>query len=632
MAFNSLSHFISALKDHDELITINEFVDPVLEISEITDRFSKIPGGGKALLFNDTGTDFPVLSNSMGSLQRIALALGVKKLEDITGRLESLFEDLREPRKGFMDKLAVLPKLARISGFFPSDYRGKAPVQEIIHKDPDLDLLPVLKTWPYDGGRFFTFPMVITHDPETGERNVGMYRMQVFNKNTTGMHWHRHKTGANHYEKYKKAGLRMPVAVALGGDPVLTYSATAPLPENIDEYLFAGFLRQKSVSLVKALTQDIMVPAESDIVIEGYVNPAEEKVTEGPFGDHTGFYSLEDLYPLFHVTAITHRKSAVFPATLVGIPPQEDAKIAKATETIFFMPIRQAIVPELTSMKIPDFGVAHNLTLVNISKSYPGQAKKVMNALWGAGQMMFNKILVVADEGKDLEDPRVIIKSLKNLDPTHDFVFSSGPLDVLDHSSDNMGFGGKLGLDLTKKFPEEENMKAYYLQIIKENPEDDRTDIIARRNLASEDGEDLLCLINIRKTSGYNRNTFLSRLLNDKDIKSYPYCLFTDDPVNIKNIQEFLWYLLNNIEVNRDIIITRNGDDNYRVFIDGTSKISKAENFPRDWPNAVTMNEETIQEIDKRWNTLQLGDFIPSPSRDYNRLIVTPGARAHKRN
>jgi 4-hydroxy-3-polyprenylbenzoate decarboxylase len=370
MAFASLSHFIRLLEDKDELIIVEEFVDPVLEISEITDRFSKTDGGGKALLFMNNGTDFPVLTNSMGSLKRLALAHGVSSIADISNRLEDLFNDFREPRSNLFEKIALLPKLAAVSGFFPSLQKGRSPAQEEIILDPDLNILPVLKTWPHDGGRFFTLPMVITTDPETGERNVGMYRMQVFDRQTTGMHWHRHKTGADHYEKYKKAGRKMPVAVALGGDPVFTYSATAPLPPNVDEFLFAGLLREKKVSLTKAVTQDILVPAEADIILEGYVDPEEDKVLEGPFGDHTGFYSLEDYYPKFHITAITHRKNAIYPATLVGIPPQEDAWIAKATERIFMMPIRKAIAPELTDMNIPDFGVAHNLALVKIKKTY----------------------------------------------------------------------------------------------------------------------------------------------------------------------------------------------------------------------------------------------------------------------
>ena len=316
--------------------------------------------------------------------------------------------------------------------------------------DPDMSKLPVLTCWPADGGPFVTLPAVHTVDPETGAPNVGMYRMQVFEKNLTGMHWHRHKTGANHYEKYKKAGKKMPVAVALGGDPVYTYAATAPMPENVDEYLLAGFLRKKSVKLVKCLTNDLYVPEDADFIIEGFVDPAEDFIWEGPFGDHTGFYSLADWYPRFHVTCITHKKDAVYPATIVGVPPQEDAYIGLATERIFLSPIRMAMVPELKDMTLPVAGVAHNFTVVKIEKNYPGQAVKVMHSLWGAGQMMFNKVLVVVDEEVDIHNHESIFKVFaERFQPDHSLQFSKGPLDVLDHSSSKFAFGSKLGIDLT---------------------------------------------------------------------------------------------------------------------------------------------------------------------------------------
>lgn len=631
MSYSSLSHFISVLEKHNELIRIDAFVNPLLEISEITDRFSKQPDGGKALLFTNTGTGFPVLTNSMGSLKRISLALGVEKLEDVTDRLESLFEDLKEPKRGFMEKLSMLPKLASLSGYFPSIHKGKVPVHEVVLKEPDLGILPVLKTWPYDGGRFFTLPMVITVDPDTGLRNVGMYRMQVFDSQTTGMHWHRHKTGANHYEKYRASGSVMPVAVAFGGDPVLTYAATAPLPENIDEFLFAGFLRKKSVSLVPAITQNILVPAEADIIIEGFVDPAEEKAIEGPFGDHTGFYSLEDLYPRFHVTAITHRKNAVFPATIVGIPPQEDARIALATEKIFFMPIRQAIVPELSSMKIPDYGVAHNLTLVNIKKSYPGQARKVMNALWGAGQMMFNKILVVGDEDENLEDPEVFLNKLAELMPHRDLVFSTGPLDVLDHSSDHMGFGGKLGIDLTAKYPEEEIKNSMISEFIPDENLNFEAKVHSFKIINNDKGKGIAGLIALDKGPGYRKQDLISAVLRNEQLKNLPFYLVTDEMVNLDDFREFLWYMLNNVEVSRDVSILKLKNSDIKVFVDGTSKISEQEEFPRDWPNVVTMDMGTISKIDRAWDDLGLGTFITSPSSYYQKLLVTMGARARKR-
>jgi len=355
MAFSSLSDFILTLERKGELVRITEYVNPDLEISEIADRFSKLPGGGKALLFENTGTGFPLLINALGSENRMCIALGVDKLDDIASDIAGILDLLSLPRQTWVQKLKVLPSLSKYAGYMPKKASGKPACQEVIQLDPDLNSLPVLKTWPFDGGKFFTFPLVHTVDPETGNRNVGMYRLQVFDKNTTGMHWHRHKTGASHFEKYKKAGKIMPVAVALGGDPVLTYCATAPLPDQLDEYIFAGFLRKNPVRLTNAITQNIQVPADADIIIEGYIDPMEDFRAEGPFGDHTGFYSLTDNYPVFHVTCITHRKNAIFPATVVGIPPMEDAWIAKATERIFLWPIKKTVVPEMTDINIPEW-------------------------------------------------------------------------------------------------------------------------------------------------------------------------------------------------------------------------------------------------------------------------------------
>ncbi|HJT72355.1 MAG TPA: UbiD family decarboxylase, partial [Chitinophaga sp.] len=348
MAYKHLKHFIDTLEKAGELVRIKTYVDPKLEIAEITDRVSKSPNGGKALLFENTGTDFPVLINSMGSYRRMCLALGVQELDDISREIEDLFKMLSKPKEGILDKLAMLPKLGQFASWMPKVVGGKGACQEVVMTDPDLSRLPVLQCWPKDGGPFITLPVIHTKDPNTGTRNVGMYRMQVFEKGMTGMHWHKHKVSAKHFQEYKKLKKRMPVAVVLGGDPVYTYSATAPLPENVDEYMLAGFLRKQKVELVKCISQpELEVPADADFVIEGYVDPEEELIWEGPFGDHTGYYSLADWYPRFHVTAITHRKDAVYPSTIVGIPPQEDAWIGKATERIFLAPIKMTLVPEI---------------------------------------------------------------------------------------------------------------------------------------------------------------------------------------------------------------------------------------------------------------------------------------------
>ena len=449
--YRSLNEYIARLEREGELVRIGAPVSPVEEIAEITDRISKTPGGGKALLFENTGTAFPVLTNLFGSERRMALALGVGTLDELSERIDVLLKQAAAPRNSLSDKLRALPMLAEMVRWFPRTVSGRGACQQVVLTGAEaaLSALPVLKCWPADGGRFVTLPMVNTVDPETGVRNVGMYRMQVFDDRTTGMHWHVHKTGARHYDAYKRLGRRMPVSVALGGDPAYTYAATAPMPDNMDEYLLAGFLRRRPVKLVKCVTNDIYVPADCDFVIEGYVDPAEEKAVEGPFGDHTGFYSLEDRYPLFHVTALTRRRDAVYPATVVGIPPQEDAWIARATERIFLSPIRMALQPEVRDLTMPEAGTAHNVAVVSIDRRYEGQAVKVAQSLWGAGQMMFNKYLLVVPSGTDVRDSDALARLLRRIDPVRDLVRSEGILDVLDHATATPGFGGKIAIDAT---------------------------------------------------------------------------------------------------------------------------------------------------------------------------------------
>ena len=453
--YRNLSEFIARLEREGELQRVSVPVDPVYEIAEITDRMSKQPDGGKALLFEQTGTPFPVLTNMMGSDRRMAMALGVESLDELTRRLDDLLQQAVTPKNSLLDKLRMLPLLAEMSRWLPRTSSSRGECQQVVlqGEEASLDALPVLKCWPCDGGRFVTLPLVHTLDPETGIRNVGMYRLQLFDARTTGMHWHLHKTGARHYEGYRRAGRRMPVSVALGGDPAYTYAATAPMPDNMDEYLLAGFLRRRPVKLVKCITNDIYVPADCDFVIEGYVDPSEPKTVEGPFGDHTGFYSLTDEYPRFHVTAVTRRRDAVYPATLVGIPPQEDAYIAKATEKIFLAPIRLAVQPEVKELTMPVSGTAHNLAVVSIDRRYRGQAHKVAQGLWGAGQMMFNKYLVIMGEDCDVHDPDRLAALLRRAEFPRDLIVSEGVYDVLDHATATPGFGGKLAFDLTEIDP-----------------------------------------------------------------------------------------------------------------------------------------------------------------------------------
>jgi len=392
------------------------------------------------------------LINAFGSMKRMALALGVDDVETIASEIDRLIRT--KPPKSFKDKLALLGQLAKLAAI-PPKIVGAGVCQEVIEREPDLNILPVLTCWPGDAGPFITLPMVFSKDPKSGTRNVGLYRMQVFDQRTTGMHWHPHKVGARHFQQQKETSGRMELAVCLGGDPAMIYAATAPLPPQIDEILFTGFLRKKGVELVKGVTVDIEVPANSDIVIEGYVDPAEPLRREGPFGDHTGFYSLADDYPAFHVTCITHRKDPIYPTTIVGRPPMEDAYLGKTTERLF-LPLLRVTLPEIVDMNLPVHGVFHNLALISIKKEYPAHARKVMHALWGLGQMMFTKTLIVVDHDVNVHDLSEITWVVgNNIDPKRDTVFVEGPVDILDHAAPALGYGSKFGIDATRKWRSE---------------------------------------------------------------------------------------------------------------------------------------------------------------------------------
>ena len=451
MPYKNLQRFIEELEASGELHRISAEVEHELEITEIADRVSKTCG--PALLFERVrGFSYPLLINAFGSYRRMQLALSCKSFDEIAVRLESNIK-MRLP-EGFMNKIRMLFTLKEIAGLIPKKVKT-APCQEKIYTDGTLlDRLPVLKCWPHDGGPFITLPIVITKDPDTGIQNAGMYRMQKYDNLSTGMHWQYNKDGTRHFDKYKNRGRRMDVAVALGGSPAVTYAASAPLPPDIDEFVFAGFLESRPVEIVKTKTVDLFVPAESDFIIEGYVDPDEERL-EGPFGDHTGFYSAADIYPVFHVTALTCRNNAIYPATVVGKPPMEDCYMAKATERIF-LPMLKFIIPEIVDMELPIEGVFHNCALISINKRYPGQAKKVINALWGLGQMASTKFIAIFDKDINLRDSGTVVwKLLNNVDPQRDLLMSEGPLDALDHSAPYPNFGGKMGIDATRKTREE---------------------------------------------------------------------------------------------------------------------------------------------------------------------------------
>ena len=461
MAFQDLREFIGELERRGLIRRISIEVDAELEITEITDRVSK--EGGPALLFeNVRGYKMPVITNAFGSEERMQIALGVKSLDDIGRELMNMIQPSEIPTT-FMDKLKALPKLAQLSSFLPKTVKT-GPCKEVIIKDnPSLEDLPVLKCWPLDGGPFITLPLVFTKDPETGQRNLGMYRMQVFDQRTAGMHWHIHKDGAQHLNKTISG--RLPVAVALGGDPAVIYAATAPLPPGIDEIMFAGFLRKEPVSMVRCETVDLEVPANAEIILEGYVDPSEKRL-EGPFGDHTGYYSLADDYSVFHLTCITRRKNPIYPATIVGRPPMEDAFLGKATERIF-LPMMRMILPEIKDINMPPEGVFHNCILVSIKKKYPGHAKKVMNGLWGLGLMALAKLIVVVDEDVDEQYLSEVARQVfNNNDARRDVVIMDGPLDALDHSSPMPHYGGKMGIDATKKGPDEGHFRPWPEDIV----------------------------------------------------------------------------------------------------------------------------------------------------------------------
>jgi 4-hydroxy-3-polyprenylbenzoate decarboxylase len=457
-----LSEFLRQLEEAGELVRVREPLSVVLEISEVADRAMKSPGGGPALLFerpilgDGSTSEMPLAINLFGSWRRMAMALGVEDVREHGDRIAELLQpDIPE---GFWAKVQALPRFAALARMPPRLQKRGAPCQQVVLQGDAVNLgrLPVMTCWPGDAGPFVTLPMVITKDPETGIQNVGCYRMQVLGPRTTFMHWQRHKGGAAHYRRYRDLGLeRMPVAVAIGADPATMYTPTAPLPPGIDEYLFSGFLRREALDVVEATSSDLRVPAEAEIVLEGYVDPAEALGLEGPFGDHTGFYTPADRFPLFHVERITTRERPVYTSTIVGRPPMEDFYLGGATERIF-LPLLRMTLPEIVDYHMPAEGIFHNLVFVSIRKEYPGQAYKVMNGLWGQGLMSLAKVIVVVDDVVDPHDAGAVWwYALNNIDPERDIRFSKGPIDDLDHSARGPAFGSKMGIDGTRKWPEE---------------------------------------------------------------------------------------------------------------------------------------------------------------------------------
>jgi len=620
MTSKGLAGFIHVLEREGELKRISVFVDPVLEIAEFADR--AINSGGPALLFENNGTAFPVLINAFGSEKRMNLALKTEEPENIYSEIDKISDLLTPGSSNPLSKISDFFTLFRLRKFIPVRTCRRGRCQQVILKDPDLDILPVLKCWPHDGGRFITLPIVHTYNPFTLAPNAGMYRMQILDKCTTAMHWQLHKTGANHYRLWKETGKMMPVSVVLGGDPVYTYAATAPLPENIDEYILAGFLTQRRIKMVKCVTNDIYVPEDADIVIEGYVDPSEPLVSEGPFGDHTGFYSLSDMYPKFHVTCITHARDAVYPATVVGIPPKEDLFFTRATEKIFLKPLQMVLNSEITDLHMPPAGVAHNLVIVSMKKNYPGQGLKVINSLLGAGQMMFSKYIIAVSDGIDIRNySEVLEEVINNTDVKKDVIFSRGPLDVLDHSCDVPAFGGKAGIDATRKLLSEtlpgnknrtdEKKITDVLNEMVKHQMISSYHILRNRSLypvavisVKREGK----LVNIEKIVQFLNNTGAGDVLK--------VVLAVDEEVDTGDLNMVAWQLLGNSDPLRDHRYFGTSS----ILFDGTVKAFRQGGFPRPWPDIVCSDEGTITSVDEKWSVAGMGNLVNSPSLKYLKL------------
>ncbi len=625
-----MDSFIGNLSKADELEIIDEFASPKLEITEIADRISKQSTGGKALLFKNNGTRFPLLINSLGSQKRIEIAFNGRSAVAISKEFLEVFEQMSGPSSGILSNILKLPKLGKLAKIMPKKRKGKGICQEVIMKEPDLSQLPVLHCWPADGGPFITLPLVHTVDPLNGNRNVGMYRMQVLSSKETGMHWHMHKTGARHFQEYKKLGKRMPIAVALGGDPIYTYCATAPLPDGIDEYMLAGFIRKKAVNLVKCISQDLWVPEDADFILEGFVDPSDDFIIEGPFGDHTGFYSLADHYPKFHITAITHRNKAVYPTTIVGIPPQEDAWIGQATEELFLQPLRLTMIPELIDFHLPVPGVAHNIGLFSIHATYPGHGRKALNSVWGAGQMMFTKFGLVFNQTKNLRNfKELAIEISQKVVPKRDILYNTGPLDVLDHASNNMGHGGKMGIDATGEpeiltLPERDELVNHAQQFRSSNPD------ILSINIELLSQGISIGFIRFKKNENAQARRISTEVLTYETFSQVKFWILSD--VNIANPTwfEVAWLVGSNVDPVRDSWIKALPQDEHQgiLFIDASQKSANYDDFPRDWPNPVVMDQETIKLVNEKWKSYNIGPAITSPSLRYSPMMLGDSAIA----
>jgi 4-hydroxy-3-polyprenylbenzoate decarboxylase len=604
MTYHSLREFIERLEFDNELVRIKERVSPLLEIAEITDRVSKQPGGGKALLFkNVEGSSMPVLINAFGSTKRMNAALGVHNIEKIARDIDKYLKVA--PPTTLMDKVKLLPMLLEAAAFPPKMVSEKqAPCQEVVLTGDDVDLgeIPVLQCWPDDAGRFITFPIVVNRSADRKLRNVGLYRMQIYDKKTTGMHWHIHKDGAHFFHDYRKQNKIMDCAVAIGADPTVCYSASAPLPYGIDEFLLAGFIRKTPVPLVKCKSVDLEVPATSEIILEGFIDPSEMRL-EGPFGDHTGYYSQDGDYPVFHITAITHRRNPIYLTTIVGKPPQEDFYLGRATERIF-LPLMRTQLPEIIDMDMPAEGVFHNLVIVSIDKRFPMQARRLMNALWGMGQMSFVKTIIVVDQSIDVHDHGKIIDLLLNrVDLKRDLFYSEGILDVLNHASDRALYGSKLGIDATDKIEGEEGFDSEpdptvtgvlpTPMAILEN----FTELISCKIIEREDRQ-RVAFATLDKKCPHQGRGVIEKFMSNREYSSITVLIILEGHEDVNDISTVLWKLLNNIDPKRDIHYFEN-----RLAIDVTRKTGE-QGFLQDWPDEIKMSDEIKKKVNEKWKKL----------------------------
>jgi 4-hydroxy-3-polyprenylbenzoate decarboxylase len=598
MSYKNIGEFIDRLEKEGELLRISDNVSSYLEITEITDRMSKAPGGGKALFFeNVEGSAFPVVVNAFGSYRRIELAFGATP-DELARRLSGIIK--QTPPQSLLEKIGMLPKALGWARFLPRTKKMKnPPCQEVVLTCDAVDLakLPVLHCWPGDGGRFITLPVVFTKGLADGKRNVGMYRMQVYDGKTTGMHWHIHKDGSHHFHEYKKAGLRMEVAVAVGTDPAVTYAATAPMPRGVDEMMLAGFIRQDPVIMVKGITVDIDVPAEAEFILEGYVDPEETRI-EGPFGDHTGYYSAADLYPVFHLTAITHRKNPVYSATVVGRPPMEDCYLAYTTERLF-LPMLQMVMPEIKDYLLPWEGVFHSIAVISIEKEYPGHAAKIACGLWGSGQMSFAKALIIIDDESLLKDGRRLFEHILNtVDFSSDVILAKGILDVLDHSAAAPLFGSKIAIDATARISgEEKRGKRTADDSAPTHPDDGEllqylqqkdNGFVGLRTIFPGH-ERRLMAIAVNKTGGQSSRRYIDLLASDAVFGGVS--VIYDAEIDIADDSLLLWKAFNNVDPARDIGIGKDG-----VVIDAAKK-GRADGHERPWPDDIEMTAEIKRKV-----------------------------------